>query len=133
MIGKTGVHAIRALVQLSRLPDGQSLASAQVAARIDAPPNYLGKLLRQMARRGLVESRKGAGGGFRLSRDPRSIRLLDVVEPIASVEGLSRCVLGQLECSDAAPCHVHPRWTSIRDDYLKMLAETTIADLVEGR
>ena len=82
MIGKTGVHAIRALAQLNGLPEGQSLGAAQIAGKINAPPNYLAKLLRILARQGLVESHKGPGGGFRLARDASKIRLLDVIEPI---------------------------------------------------
>jgi Rrf2 family iron-sulfur cluster assembly transcriptional regulator len=129
LIGKTGVHAIRALTQLTGLPEGQSLGAARIAERIDAPPNYLAKLLRILAREGLVESLKGPGGGFRLARDPRKIRLLDVVEPIEGVTRWNRCILRQRECSDEEPCAIHDRWKPLRDGYLALLAETTIADL----
>jgi Rrf2 family protein len=131
MIGKSGIHAIRALVQLAGLQDGQHLGAAQIAHTIGAPPNYLGKLLRVMARQGLVESHKGPTGGFRLARPARRIRLLDVVEPIEQVSRWNDCALGWTECSDDAPCAVHARWKLIREDYLKMLAETSIADLAQ--
>lgn len=130
MIGKTGVHAIRALTQLTGLPEGQSLGAAQIAEKIDAPPNYLAKLLRILARHGLVESHKGPGGGFRLARDARKICLLDVVEPIEPMTRWSRCLLRQQECTDDDPCAIHDRWKQLRDGYLALLVETTIADLV---
>jgi len=129
LIGKTGVHAIRALAQLSGLPEGQSLGAAQIAEKIGAPPNYLAKLLRILARQGLVEAHKGPGGGFRLARDARSIRLLDIVEPIEPITRWNGCILGQRECSDEHPCAIHDRWRKLRDGYLAMLAETTVADL----
>jgi Rrf2 family protein len=129
LIGKTAVHAIRALTQLTDLPEGQSLGAAQIADKIDAPPNYLAKLLRILARQGLVESNKGPGGGFRLARDARRIRLLDVVEPIEQMTRWNRCILRQMDCTDDNPCALHDRWKQLRDGYLAMLAETTIADL----
>ena len=129
MIGKTGVHAIRALAQLKALPEGQSLGAAHIAERIGAPPNYLSKLLRILARRGLVESHKGPGGGFRLALDAGKIRLLDVLEPIEQVTRWNDCILRQKGCSDENPCAMHERWKGLREGYLAMLAETTIADL----
>ena len=129
MIGKTGLHAIRALAQLTGLPEGQSRGAAQIAEHIDAPPNYLAKLLRILARQGLVESQKGHGGGFRLARDARKIRLLDVVEPFEQIGSWHGCILRQKDCSDEDPCAIHDRWKRLRDSYLTMLAETTIADL----
>jgi Rrf2 family protein len=129
MIGKTGVHAIRALTQLTGLPAGQSMGAAQIAEQIDAPPNYLSKLLRILARRGVLESHKGPGGGFRLARAAAEIRLLDVVEPIEPVTRWNGCILRQKGCSEEDPCAIHDRWKQLRDGYLAMLSETTIADL----
>ncbi|MHC4428018.1 MAG: RrF2 family transcriptional regulator [Planctomycetota bacterium] len=131
MIAKTGLHAIRAMALLAGLPEGQCSGAAAIAKEIEAPPNYLGKLLRTMVRVGLVDSRKGPGGGFRLAREPGSIRLLDIVEPIEPVHRWNVCLLGRPECSDDASCAVHSRWQQIRDGYVEMLADTTLADLIE--
>ena len=129
MIGKTGIHVIRALVQLARLPEGQSLGAAQIAEQIGAPPNYLSKLLRVLARRGIVESHKGPGGGFRLARPAGTIHLLDAIEPIEPVTRWNGCVLNQRNCSKDNPCAIHDRWNQVREGYLALLSETTIADL----
>lgn len=133
MIGKTGLHAVRALALLAGLPEGERAGATVIAERIDAPPNYLGKLLRDMVRDGLVESQKGPGGGFRLARDAGQIRLLDVVESIEQITRWDGCFLGFPECSEDQPCAVHPRWKQLRDEYLEMLSETTIEDLVSRK
>jgi Rrf2 family protein len=130
MLTKTGMHAIRAVVALARLPDGAYAGAARIAKEIGAPQNYLGKLLKLLGREGVVESQKGLGGGFRLARNSRSITLLDVVEPIEHVSRWAGCVLGREECSDAEPCAVHNRWKAVREAYLHMLRRTTIAELV---
>jgi Rrf2 family transcriptional regulator, iron-sulfur cluster assembly transcription factor len=130
MITKTGLHAVRAVIALARLPDRAYVGAARVAQEIGAPQNYLGKLLKTLAREGLVQSQKGLGGGFRLARDPRAINLLDVVEPFEHVSRWSGCILGRPECSDTDPCAIHNRWKAVRDAYLNMLRRTTIAELV---
>jgi Rrf2 family protein len=129
MLSRTGIHAIRALAELSRLPEGTYAGAAEVAAQIGAPPNYLGKLLRDLADEGILESQKGKGGGFRLARNPAAISLLEVVEPIEHVSRWFGCFLGQPECSDQGACPVHHRWKQVRDRYIRFLQETTIAEL----
>ena len=130
MLTKTGLHAVRAVVALAKLPEGAYAGAARVAREIGAPQNYLGKLLQTLAREGLVESQKGLGGGFRLAREPRAITLLDVVEPIEHISRWSGCILGRPECSDVDPCAIHNRWKAVRDAYLAMLRRTSIAELV---
>jgi Rrf2 family protein len=118
------------MVALAKLPAGTYAGAARIAQEIAAPQNYLGKLLKALAEQGLVESQKGLGGGFRLAHDPKRISLLDVVEPIEHVSRWSGCILGRPECSDRDPCAIHDRWKAVRDDYLRMLQRTTLAELV---
>lgn len=130
MLSKTGLHAVRAIVALAKLPEGVYAGSARIAREIGAPQNYLGKLLKSMAEEGLVESQKGLGGGFRLARDPAEIVLLDVVDPIERISRWSGCILGRPECSESNPCALHDRWKAVREAYRRMLEQTTIAELV---
>ena len=130
MLSKTGLHAVRAMLALARLPEGAYAGAAHIAKEIGAPQNYLGKLLKALAEEGLAESQKGLGGGFRLARDARKISLLDVIEPIEHISRWSGCILGRPECSETDPCAIHNRWKAVRDAYLRMLQRTTIAELV---
>lgn len=132
MLTKTGLHAIRAMAVLGKLADGEFVGANRIAEEIDAPPNYLGKLLQTLARDGLVESQKGVGGGFRLAMSAKQIRLFDVVEPLEHLSRWTNCVLGWRECSDADPCVLHDRWKKIRTDYINLLQRTTVADLVKS-
>ena len=118
------------MVVLAKLPAGAYAGAASIAREIKAPQNYLGKLLQGLAGEGLVQSQKGLGGGFRLKRSPRAISLFDVVEPIEHLSRWSGCILGRPECSEENPCAIHNRWKKVRQAYLQMLQETTLADLV---
>jgi len=130
MLTRTGLHAVRAMVALARLPEGTYAGAGKVASEIGAPQNYLGKILQTLAAEGLVTSQKGLGGGFRLARDPKEISLFDIVDPLEHLSRWTGCILGRPECSEVEPCAIHNRWKKVRQAYLDMLTQTTIADLV---
>jgi Rrf2 family protein len=128
MLSRSGIHAVRALVRLSNDPT-RYCGAQTVAAATGAPRNYLGKLLQQLSRRGIVQSQKGLGGGFRLARDPGDITLYEIIAPLEDLGRLGQCILGHDMCNPEAPCPMHTRWASVRESYLDMLNQTTLADL----
>lgn len=129
MISKTGIHAMLALAFLADLDAGEYAGAARIAKEVGAPRNYLGKLLKQLAEEGLVESQKGFGGGFRLARPGEDISLYDIVEPIDRVSKWNGCFLGRKACREDSPCPVHQQWSDVRSRYLRFLKETRICDV----
>jgi Rrf2 family protein len=130
MLTRSGVHAIRALVVLASQKPGEYCGTMAIATATNSPRNYLGKILFILSRRGLVESQKGLGGGFRLSRSPEQISLYDIVESIEDVARWKECAFGGKACSDETPCAIHERWGHVRDAYLSLLKNTSVAELV---
>lgn len=133
MLSKTALHAVSALASLAERPWGTYVGAGELAREIHAPQNYLGKLLKDLADEGLVESQKGKGGGFRLAREPDAISLFDVVDPVDHVSRWAGCFLGRPRCAADDPCAVHARWGAVRDEYLRFLRETTLAELNAGK
>lgn len=131
MISKTSTQVINALVELARLPEGQYEGVRSIAKKIRAPQNYLGKMLQYLCIHKIVISQKGLGGGFRLGRNPKSISLYEIVEPIENVSFWSECALGLKKCSDVTPCAIHHRWKAVRNAYYEFLKKTSVADLVK--
>jgi Rrf2 family protein len=129
MLSKTSTRAIKALVSLAQLPAGTRAGAESIAKKINAPANYLGKLLRQLSKKGIVRSQKGLGGGFRLAKDPKQISMYDAIRAIENIDRWSGCVLGRSTCSDESSCCLHDRWKKVRDSYIGFLKETTIADI----
>jgi Rrf2 family protein len=117
---------------LAELPDRSYAGAVDIAEDIQAPRNYLGKLLQSLAEARLVESQKGKGGGFRLARDPAKITIYDIVEPIDHVSRLQDCFMGGSKCSAAHACAVHSRWQTVRDPFLAFLKGTTLAVLARS-
>jgi Rrf2 family protein len=130
MITKTGIYGIRALLALANLPDGESAGAARVAEVVEVPQSYLSKLLQILVRDGLVNSQRGVGGGFQLARPAHAISLFDIVESLERIERWNGCFLGNAVCSDHSPCALHSRWKTVQQQYLEMLKETSLADLI---
>lgn len=132
MISKTALHALKAVAALAERP-GEFQGASRIADGIGAPQNYLGKLLQGLIQSGIVSSQKGKGGGFQLARAPEQINLFDVVEPFDHISRWEGCFMGKPSCSATTPCAMHFKWAAIRDDYLKLLKESTLADIVAHR
>ena len=129
MLSKSGMHAVRAMVVLAGHSSQRYCGTQSIAAITGSPRNYLGKILQQLSRNGLVESQKGLGGGFKLAREPKDITLYEIVDGLEDISRWSECILGNEQCSEENPCAIHPKWSSIRSAYLKLLRETSVADL----
>ena len=130
MLTRSATHAVRAMVALAGLERGEYAQTSRVAAAAGVPRNYLAKILFQLSRRGLVESQRGLGGGFRLARDASQISLYDVVDSVEDVARWNECAFGEKQCSEAQPCALHHRWGRVRDAYFGLLRNTFVGELI---
>ena len=131
MISKTGLYVIRALAELAKVPDDTWLGTAILAKEIGAPVNYLGKLLHILTRERIIVSQKGVRGGVRLARPAGEISLLQALDPFENFARWNECLLGQEGCPDVTPCAINARWGPVRDEVMRVLRETTAADLIK--
>jgi len=124
-------YGLRALTHLAALPRGAQKMVREIAAEEDAPLFYLAKTLQQLARRGILHSVKGPSGGFSLSRPPRKISLMDVVDALDGSDGFERCAVGLPECDDETPCPLHDIYKPVRQAVIRYMTRTTLADLAD--
>ena len=103
----------------------------EIADRAGVPAAYLGKIMHQLARAGIVETRKGLGGGVLLERDADSLSLYDLAEALGDPILTPRCMLGVEECSDARACPAHAFWKRHREHEIAFLKRTTLRDIAE--
>ena len=133
MISKTGQHALNAMPVLAELPPGEFIGTGDLAKRIDSPQNYLGKLLQNLAKWGLVTSQKGKGGGFRLKKNPTQITLFDALKHTDKLDRWDYCFMKQRPCSPNNVCGAHNSWKKTKEVYLTFLQNTTILSLVTSQ
>ena len=122
-------YAIRALVYVARFPGQGAARGTEIAKAEGLPAPVLGKVLQELVRKGLLESRRGPGGGFRLARKPELITLRDVVAAIDGLDQFAECAVGLEGCSDNSPCPLHDTWKGIRTQLMNYLEATTLADM----
>src|SRR4051812_23520906 len=79
-IKRTTTYALMAILELSREPPGTPLTRSALAARANMPARYLLEVLQRLTKLKLVESRRGARGGFSLARPISEISILEVIE-----------------------------------------------------
>jgi Rrf2 family protein len=108
-----------------------SIAAMSKASAVPMP--YLEQLIGPLRRAGLVESTRGARGGYRLTRDPDAVKVGDVYRvmegPVAPMECVSEDITEQT-CPLIDGCETRPVWLRMRDAIAETLDSTTLADLI---
>lgn len=118
------------MVFLARAEPGKALLGRDLSAATGVPAKYLSKILLDLNRAGMVSAVRGQGGGYRLTRDPKEIYLIEVVEIFDRPRAHPRCLLSfDKDCSDASGCSAHDRWRLVRSVYLNFLDSTSLADI----
>lgn len=128
ILSQTAVYALRAMLHLAERPDDQPVPVGEIASALDVPRNYLSKILHVLARRGLLRSARGPGGGFSLVLPPARTTLLEVAAHFDDMNR-DRCLLGRPECRDEDPCPAHGQWKDVAAALHAFFSNTTIADL----
>ncbi len=94
VISQSTEYALRALVFLAANRE-QALPASKISKHTGVPVHYLGKVLKNLVRTGILRARRGPGGGFAFSCAPDSITVLDVVNAVDPLEHVQRCPLGR--------------------------------------
>jgi Rrf2 family iron-sulfur cluster assembly transcriptional regulator len=128
MLSITSQYALRALSHLARQSEGAVLGR-DLARSVEIPANYLSKVLLTLRNAGLVETTRGAGGGYRLRRPASEIHLIDVVELFEEISRTKPlCFLGRTRaCSSTEPCTAHSTWKGLQAAYLGFLISTPLS------
>jgi Rrf2 family iron-sulfur cluster assembly transcriptional regulator len=128
---RRGDYAVRAALCLARGGGGgRYVKIREVAQTMALPASYTPQVLRLLAEAGLAEARAGRDGGYRLTRPPGGITLLEVVEAAEGAFTLERCILRGGPCHWEQACAVHAAWSAAVQACRDSLAQTTLADLV---
>lgn len=129
MFSQTTEYALRAAVRLAEAGE-RSLTTAEIAGDTNVPAGYLSKVLQQLTRAGLVRAVRGLGGGYRLSRPPGSLTVLDVVNAVEPLRRIHRCPLGLTQHTTLCP--LHQQLDDAASQLETHLGGKTLADLLAG-
>lgn len=126
---RRGDYAVRAMIALAASPAGEWSSVPRIALAMSIPERFLPRVMRDLARAGLVEARTGRSGGYRLARPASDVTLLDVIDAAEPPEDDRRCVLRGIPCGVDGRCVVHDAFSDARIAHRDRLAATTLASL----
>ena len=122
-------YAVTAMFYLaSRTDDGYHMVG-KIAGDNALSPSYLSKILQRLALKGLLDSRRGAKGGYRLKRPAAEITLSDVVAASRRADtDPMPCMVEARECDCSSPCAMHDLVEKTEEAMLRRLNKTPLAD-----
>ena len=122
-------YGLRMLMRLASDPR-RAFSSAELAGEFRLPRNHLAKIMQCLARGGLIETRRGAGGGAVLARRPREIRLGTTVRLLEEGQALVECFAGDGgACTIDGTCRLKGRLRSAETAFYADLDRSTLADI----
>ncbi len=124
-------YTVRALLDLAVNDKGKPLQIKDIARRQDLSSRYLENLFTSLRANGILISSKGKGGGFRLSKVPSMINLLDVIEAVEGKLLLSGCVGSDTFCKKSVDCITRDIWTKANDKLKFFFQSITLNDLIK--
>lgn len=130
-----GEYALRALLVLGLNYDQPVVRIQTISTEQNIPKRFLEQILNDLKSAGLVESRRGVSGGYRLARRPEEITVAAVVRHIegalAPVSCVSERFYEKCSCPDEARCAIRSVMKEIREAIVKIAERVTIGELCE--
>jgi Rrf2 family nitric oxide-sensitive transcriptional repressor len=130
MFSQTAEYALRAMVHLAYA--GQAGCSTNVLAeRTQVPRAYLSKVLQSLRDAGLLESKRGVGGGIRIYKSPDKITVMAVINAVEPFQRIKSCPLG-LPSHGTNLCPLHAKLDAALCHLEHSFSTTTLAEVISG-
>lgn len=128
-----GRYGLAAMCELALIKDSAPLSISQIAKKLDLSQRYLEQIFRQLKKNHLVDSSRGARGGYFLIKNPKDISAGEILEALEGKIFSTGCA-GK-ECSDVCEnpkdCLTRPLWNRIEHHVMDIVNTTTLDDLVK--
>ena len=134
MLSKKTKYGIKALTYLAKQENKSPVQIATISKSENISLKFLESILLTLRKNGFLGSKKGKGGGYYLLREPKDIKMTEIMRvlegPIAMVPCVSLNFYEKCDdCPDENLCAVHSLMIEVRDSTLKIFRNTTLADL----
>jgi Rrf2 family protein len=133
MFSKTFGYALRAVVYTAlETQDGKKAGLQEIADKLEIPRHFLGKIMQDLVRHGIINSTKGPNGGFYANAKTADTPLLDILILTDGSLVFKHCALGTSVCSHDHPCPLHEDFSVCRAGLLRMMEGKTIRTLTQS-
>lgn len=131
MFSKTCEYGIKACIFIAiNSYEDRRVTPKNISEEINSPQAFTAKILQNLVKAGLVQSTKGAYGGFNIEKNTiAKIKLSEIVNAIDGDAIYNGCGLGLETCDENHPCPVHDKFIAVRNGLKTMLEDTTLEEL----
>jgi Rrf2 family protein len=123
-------YGLRAMIHLAGLPAGRIASLQDLSSTLSLPREFLAKILKGLAAKGLVRPTRGAHGGYQLARPARDVSFLEVIEAVEGPVQLNVCLDHKDRCDVSGSCTMYHVWKDGQERMLEVYRRTSLADLV---
>jgi Rrf2 family iron-sulfur cluster assembly transcriptional regulator len=124
-----GRYAVTAMLDLALHHKEGPITLSDISSRQGISLSYLEQLFSKLRKQGLVDSTRGPGGGYRLSRNATEINVAEIITAIDEKVDATRCG-GLSNCQDDSRCLTHELWTDLSNQIYTFLNGISLMDLV---
>ncbi len=127
MLSKTCEYALRAMIYVAQHSNEHKMVNIrEIAANIDSPELFIGKILQSLSKKGFLQSSKGRNGGFYLSEKDARNSLADIVLAVDGDKIFTGCGVGLHYCSEKHPCPIHHEYKKTRKEVYRIYKQATL-------
>jgi len=132
-ISRKTEYAIRGMIHLAKQPGDKFIMLRDMGKATGTSPVFLAKIFQVLNSAGLVESSRGALGGFRLARRPERISLKEILEAVEGPVQVNDCVVDSKSCLFSRKCSAHTAWKKVRAILDLALNDITLREIARER
>lgn len=130
MFSKTFGYAVSAVTYVAiHGKDGSKVGLQEISKSLDIPHHFLGKIMQDLVRHGIMDSMKGPGGGFYSNGVTSGTPLIDILKITDGSLVFNQCALGFRQCNADQPCPLHNDFAICREGMLEAMASKTVETL----
>ena len=128
-ITSKGRYAVRVMADIAKT-EGEFVSLSDIAKRQTISIKYLEKIVAMLSKAKLVESLRGANGGYRLARQAKNITIKEILDATGEEIKLTSCASGK-DCPKAQECDTMGIWLSLNNLISDFLSSVTLKDLID--
>ncbi|MDW3225750.1 MAG: Rrf2 family transcriptional regulator [Paracoccaceae bacterium] len=122
-------YGLRMLMRMASAPD-RAFSTAELAQELNLSRNHLSKIMQRLSREGIVQTKRGGGGGAVMAVTPSELRLGTIVRLLEEDQPLVECLSEETNtCTLDGRCRLKSRLRAAEASFLKELNETSLADI----
>ena len=130
-LSKSFGYALRGILYIAMMQDeNRRVQIDEISNKLSVPKHFLGKIMQQVVKAGLLKSMKGPHGGFSLAEETLTSPLSRLVAVTDGMDQFNFCVLKLQYCNGENPCPLHHDMLKIKEELRDVFLKTTISDLL---